>query len=100
MLWQAGSDLTKLSEVLRPRVGRTAVIKVISVKIPELFVAFVSAAECLIVYGLKKLKSLIFERFFKVYIHSIFKNFNESVTIFMFSQAADGLFDYIKRISP
>lgn len=47
MLWQAGSNLTKLSEVWRPRVERTAVIKVISVKIPKLFVGFVSVAELL-----------------------------------------------------
>ncbi len=105
MLWQAGSDLTKLSEVLRPRVGRTAVIKVMSVKIPELFVVCVGSR----VYSSlqfkkakrRKLKRLIFDSFyiFEVYIQSIVKNLNESVNIFMFSQAADGLFDYIKSIS-
>lgn len=99
MLWQAGFDLTKLSEVLRPRVGSTAVIKVMSVKIPELFVVCVGSR----VYSSlqfkkakrRKLKSQIFDSFyiFEVYIQSIVKNLNESVNIFMFSQAADGLFD-------
>lgn len=89
MLWQAGSDLTELSEVLRPRVGRTAVIKIISVKIPEMAV---SAAKIVV-------------RFLSVSSNSmsISKNISQEfqcIFIFMFSQAADGLFYYIKRISP
>lgn len=63
-----------------------------------------SAAEFIVVYSLKgkkkeTKKSDFWLYIFKVYIQSIVKNVNESVTIFMFSQAADGLFDYIKSIS-